>query len=240
MRAAFITFFLLTVFVFAVQVVSSALMSSSSYQITSDVIGVSGSESTTSTTYQIRDTIGETIATAATSSSSNYGLKSGFRQVQSVQTLTFSVSTSTLAFGDLSASSVTTATHTMSIVTNAFNGFSITVSGNTLTKGTDTITAIGATEASSSAGSEQFGINLVANTSPSVGSAPSGTSPIGSAANHYNTANRFAFQSGNTVATSTGPVNSTTLTVSYIANISSSTEGGEYSTTLTYTAAGRW
>ncbi len=51
----------------------------------------------------------------------------------------------------------------------------------------------------------------------------------------YNTTNIFSFNtSGATVASSTGPSESTTYTASYIANIDGDTAAGEYSTVVTY------
>ena len=113
--------------------------------------------------------------------------------------------------------------------------FTITVSGSTLTSGTYTIDAM-ATAAASSQGTEQFGINLVDNATPNVGANPSGSAPIGSAATGYATADQFKLSSGDTVASASNDINTTTFTVSYIANISSATPAGSYSTTLTYAA----
>ena len=69
-----------------------------------------------------------------------------------------------------------------------------------------------------------------------MGANPSGTAPIGSAAGSYGTVNQFAYQSGNTVASASGDTSTTVFTVSYLANVSTGTEGGNYTTTLTYTA----
>lgn len=213
-----------------------AKMDSINYTIYADVFSGGGSENSVSNNYGLQDTIAEAIILSATSTSANYGIKAGFREMYPDQYLTFSIADTDIDLGTLSASAVKTDSNTMVINTNAFNGFTITVSGSTLTSGAYTIAAIGSTAAASTVGTEQFGINLVANTSPSVGANPSGTSPIGSAANQYNRADYFAFNSGATVATSTSPINQTTFTASYMANISSATEAGTYVTTLTYSA----
>jgi hypothetical protein len=76
----------------------------------------------------------------------------------------------------------------------------------------------------------------VANSTPSVGADPSGSTPIGAAASPYDTADQFAFNSGDVVASAGTLVNQTTFTVSYIANVSSATAQGNYSTTLTFAA----
>jgi len=92
------------------------------------------------------------------------------------------------------------------------------------------------TLASSAAGTEQFGINLVHNTSPAnFGSDPSpqpdGTYATGIAAPGYSTANQFKYVVGDIIART--PVGSsgwglTNYTISYIANASIITPAGSY------------
>jgi len=121
----------------------------------------------------------------------------------------------------------------MSASTNASSGYSITVDGPTLTCNacsSSTIDAIGASAAASSPGTEQFGFRV---------GVSSGT---GSAASPYNTAN-YAFDSGatpDTVATGDGDEVSTTFDLYYLANIASTTEAGDYQTTLTYTITAQY
>ncbi len=150
------------------------------------------------------------------------------------ETLTFTLASATVALGTLTTGTTGTGTSTMTAATNATSGYVITVSGSTLTSGANTITALGS-NAASSQGSSQFGLNLKANATPSVGSEVSGAGS-GAAAANYNSADSFRFVSGETVASAAGPTNSNTYTVSYIANIASTTKPGSYSTALTYTA----
>jgi hypothetical protein len=154
-----------------------------------------------------------------------------------VPSLTFSLGANSLALGTLSPAVATTGSHTVTVSTNASSGLIVTFSGATLTSGANTIAAM-TTTAPSSPGTAQFGMNAMANTSPAVGAACSGTSPIASAASGYNTANQFRFVSGETIVSSTGAINSTTCAISYIANISPATAIGAYNTTITYTATG--
>ena len=151
------------------------------------------------------------------------------------QTISFSLGASTLSLGALSSSAVRSGSHTISLATNAASGMVVSYSGPTLTSGSNTIAAM-SVAAASSPGSQQFGINAVANTTPAIGAACSGTAPIAAAATGYATTNNFKFVSGQTVVSSTGPINATACTISYIANISPSTAAGSYSSTLTYTA----
>ena len=214
----------------------SARMTSDNYIIYADVFSSGGTEDSSSSNYSLQDTIGEALILSATSTAANYGIKAGFREMYSDQYLSFSIPDAEIELGTMSDSVAATDSDTMIIDTNANNGFTIAISGLTLTSGANTIDAIGATAAASSPGTEQFGINLVANTSPSEGADPSGTAPIGSAAGQYGTANSFAFSSGDTVASASSHLNQTTFTVSYLANITTGTESGTYTTTLTYAA----
>ncbi len=153
----------------------------------------------------------------------------------SSQSLTFSLGSNVVNLSLLSTGSVATGVHTMNVSTNAASGVNVVVSGSTLSSGANTVTACTA-NCSSTAGTSQFGINLVANTTPALGADPSGTPTIGVAATNYNTANSFRYNTGEIVANSTGAINDTTYTVSYIANISPVTAAGSYSTSLQYIA----
>lgn len=150
------------------------------------------------------------------------------------EALTFTLGSSTVALGTLTTSSTGSGTSSMTVSTNGASGYAVTVNGTTLTSGSNTITALTSPTASSQ-NNKQFGLNLVANTTPSVGSAVSGTG-TGTAASGYNTSNSYKFVTGETVASATGPTNSNTFTVSYIANVDGSTAAGSYSTLLTYIA----
>lgn len=151
------------------------------------------------------------------------------------QTLSFSLSANTLALGTLSVSAVTSGSHTMSLATNANTGMAVTYSGATLTSGANTVTAM-STAAVSSVGTEQFGINAKDNVTPNVGLECSGTTPIAAAATGYATVDNFKFVSGETVVSAANAINTTTCTISYIANIAGTTEAGSYTSTLTYIA----
>jgi hypothetical protein len=90
-----------------------------------------------------------------------------------------------------------------------------------------------ATTAASSAGTEQFGINLRANTSPATFGAepvqvPDGTFSFGTVASGYSTVNQYRYVKGETIASSGRSSGETDYTISYIMNISSVTPGGTY------------
>lgn len=155
-----------------------------------------------------------------------------------VQSLSFSISTSTIGFGNLSASNARYATgdllgsstavvaHTITVSTNASSGYSVLLSGATLTSGANTITAIGGSNTASVAGTKQFGLNLTASGGTGVVSSPysgAGFAYAGTATTTSLVASEPAGDSTNTVYSAT-----------YIANISASTPAASYSTALTY------
>ena len=151
------------------------------------------------------------------------------------ETLTFTLANATVALGILSTSATGTGTSSMTVGTNAATGYSVNYSGTTLTSGANTITAMAAAAASTT-NSKQFGINLMANTTPAVGSGVSGTG-TGTAATGYNVADQFKFVvAGDVVASASAPTNDNVFTTSYIANIDAITAAGAYSTVLTYIA----
>jgi hypothetical protein len=159
------------------------------------------------------------------------------------QTLSFAISNNSIGFGTLSTSNTTYANspgtgtttepsnaHTITAGTNGSSGYSVALSGATLTSGSNTIAAIpGASAVALSAGSEQFGIRTTAAGGTGAVSAPFngstgnygfGTSPLVNA----------------TFATAAGATAVTTYSVNYAANISTLTSAGNYATTLTYVA----
>lgn len=154
--------------------------------------------------------------------------------------ISFSLGSNSVNLGTLTSSATGTGSHTFSVGTNGAGGFAVTYNGATLTKGSDTILEIGGTPATSSTGVEQFGINLRSNTTPSVGANVTTNSGTCSYASDYGTANEFAYEVSGSIplANSSSAPADCEYTVSYIANISSATESGVYSTTITYIATG--
>ncbi|HSX08277.1 MAG TPA: hypothetical protein VLG11_05270 [Candidatus Saccharimonadales bacterium] len=145
---------------------------------------------------------------------------------------------SAVSLGTLLTSAPGSGTSQIGVTTNATSGYNVTVNGTTLTSGSNTIAAL-TSPTGSSAGSAQFGLNLRANTVPSVGSDPAGS---GSAAptTNYNTVNSYTFNNGDQIVSTVTPDNFRLFTVSYIANITSVTPPGTYSTTLTYICTAKY
>ena len=163
----------------------------------------------------------------------------------------------TVTFSQLFSPTYTdTATSQMAASTNAGSGYAITVEGQTLTSGTNTITAIGAAATSPVKGTSQFGMNLVLNTTATANPAPGAAiAPASDGSNYfalpttnYATADKYAFVASTsstvtptTVATSGYPTGSPTVgtdaqiyTATYIVNVPGRQPAGTYTTTLTY------
>lgn len=139
-------------------------------------------------------------------------------------------------FGEFSPQTTATTSTQMSAATNDPNGYNIFLNGSTMLSGSNIIPPL-LTQSTSQPGQSQFGINLRANTNPSVGSNPdSGAVASGSPAPNYNTSNQFRFVTGDRLAGSTNSTGFNRYTISYIVNVSDSQNPGVYATTLTYTA----
>ncbi len=142
----------------------------------------------------------------------------------------------------LSSSAPSGAISTMIADTNATTGYVITYYAGNLSSSSDTITAIAGTPTTfPSAGTAAFGINLRANTSPSItNSADKAGSGSGAVAANYNTVNQFAFvpSTTTTVATASAPTVANTYTVSYAAQAGSTTKPGAFATSFNYVATG--
>ncbi|MEK7603319.1 MAG: hypothetical protein AAB459_03695 [Patescibacteria group bacterium] len=138
-----------------------------------------------------------------------------------------------VSLGELSSSSTKTGTSQMSAATNDVAGYVLYLSGTTLTSGNIIVDPIG-TPAASIVGNSQFGINLRANTSPSVGQNPTGPG-TGSPTASFNSPNLFSYTNG-VIASSPNSTEFTIFTISYIANVPAGQEPGVYTTTATYIA----
>lgn len=141
---------------------------------------------------------------------------------------------STVSLGTITPSTTGASTSQIGVSTNAASGYAITVAGNTLTSGGNTVAAL-ASQAASSQGSAQFGLNLRDNATPNIGSDVSGSGTATATAN-YNTADQYRFVSGDIIASKNAADAHRLFTVSYIANVAGNTPAGSYTTNLTFVA----
>jgi hypothetical protein len=157
------------------------------------------------------------------------------------QTLTFSVSTSTIYFGIVSpvlaryASGTSTQgsnseveAHTFLVNTNAANGYTVTARGATLSSASSSIAAIGSTNTVSATGTEQFGIRITVSGGAGTTTAPYASSGFAYAAS--------ATTSSQVASASIGDNATTTFSVRYIANIAPTTPAATYTTSIVYVA----
>jgi len=155
------------------------------------------------------------------------------------QAITFTISTTTISFGNLSAvapryasstgaggDSTEVEAHNIVAGTNASNGYTITASGTTLTSGANTVNPIGSANTASAIGTEQFGLR--ATSSGGIGAV---SAPYAAAGFAYATS---SFPS--TLATAAGASANTTYSIRYLANITSNTEAGVYTAAVRYIA----
>lgn len=141
--------------------------------------------------------------------------------------------------GELTANSTLTAQSQMAIGTNASGGFAITANGTPMAAGTNVIDSP-TTPTESRPGTNQFGINLVENTTPSVGGDPEGTWANALPSPDYGVPNRYKYVPGDVVAYSPNVSLMKKFTVSYIVNSRDDLRAGVYTTTITYVASGRF
>lgn len=156
-------------------------------------------------------------------------------------TISFTISTNTSYFGTLDAVSTRYASstgvsgsnseveaHSFAVKTNAPNGYTVSVSGGTLTSGIDSITPIGTTNTSPIVGTEQFGVRLVA-----TGGSGTVTSPYAAAGFAYAAT---ATTSSQVASAITGDNATTTYSVRYVANLAAISKPGSYLTNVIYVA----
>ncbi|MCU0678136.1 MAG: hypothetical protein MUF19_00940 [Candidatus Pacebacteria bacterium] len=156
------------------------------------------------------------------------------------QSITFSISDNAIGFGTLlpggtryatgnsvGAGTDSAAAHTISVSTNATDGYVMYLSGSTLTCATcggATVSSVGGTAAAPSVGTEQFGLRATVVSGTGIVSAP------------YNGAN-WALDTAafpDTFATGAGDDVTTDFGIRYMSNIASNSEAGSYTAQLTY------
>lgn len=223
---------MLSLLVLALLGVQHALAQSSStnYQVNEYFFGTGGELDPSSPNYKAKQTTGETAI--GNQSSTSYQAQGGFNTTDTPY-LEFVVNSGSIDLGNLSTSSTATTTATFYVRAYLSSGYQVTAESAPPKNGGYTINALSSPTASAT-GSEQFGINLVANTSPtSFGANPSqnpdSSFSFGAAATGYDTANQYKYVQGDAVALSTKSSGRTDYTISYIFNISSTTPGGQYS-----------
>lgn len=141
--------------------------------------------------------------------------------------------------GELTNDQTLVAKSQMAVGTNASGGFAITVYGTPPAAGTSVIDTP-TTPTVSQPGTNQFGINLVQNTLPAIGSDPEGIWANAQPTGDYGQPNKYKYTSGDVVASSPNVSLMKKFTVSYIFNSSPNLRAGVYTTTINYIASGQF
>lgn len=211
---------------------------SPNYRFDESTLGSGGMIQSSSASYRSSGAVSDLAVGEA--ASNNYQVVAG-SQTTHEPNLTFSMNGFTSNFGSFSAAAPATATATFSISNYTAYGYVVQIAGDTLKNGTHSIDPLSSATASQT-GTDQFGMNLVANTSPnSVGSNPIyEIFGIGTVAPNYGSPNQFRFVSGETIATASKSSGKTTYTITYLANVDTLTPGGQYSTHHTLIVTGTY
>jgi len=207
---------------------------SNNYAVGQVFFGSGGSlDSTCSTSYCAKQALGE--LSVGQTSSANYQADAGFNVYRSPY-LEFSVNQANINLGVLSTSSTATGNATFSVESYLSSGYVIETDSPPPATLSHVMSAL-ATPTASSAGTEQFGINLVANTTACGAPANFGANPVqipsssysyGQVASGYNSCGLFKYVNGSTIAYSSKSSGQTNFTISYIENISNTTPAGQY------------
>lgn len=139
-------------------------------------------------------------------------------------------------FGEFDPRQASQGSTQMLAATNAVDGYTIRVTGRTLTSGNNTIPALVGSDLSRP-GVSQFGLNLRANSAPQGGQDVAGTGN-GLPVNGYNQPNFYRFNSGDVVAASDAPDEARKYTTTYVVNVSRDQAPGVYVSTMSYIALG--
>lgn len=213
--------------------------SSSNYQVNESFIGPGGLIDSSSANYSGNESIGGTAV--GEGGSASYQTQDGANTTSDPR-LEFSVGTSTINFSTVSSTTTATTTATFSVLNYSSSGYVVTINGSPPSNGSHTLTAM-STSGASSVGTEQFGLNLVANTLPTVFGAnpvqvPDSSFSNGIAASGYDTANTFRYVDGETIASAAASSGQTNYTVSYILNAAIDTPAGSYIGTQNFICTG--
>lgn len=209
--------------------VQASQASSTGYGINEVFFGSGGSLHDCSATYCAKLAAGETGV--GNTASPLYQAQAGFNTDRQ-PFLEFVVSNTNIDVGILTSSTTKTTTATFSVKSYLASGYVVKQTSAGPTNGSYVMSGL-ATPTASAVGTEQFGINLVANTSPvtfgaNPSQSPDATFGHGQVSSGYNTPNLFKYVPNDTIAYSDQSSGTTNYTASYIFNVSNLTAGGTY------------
>jgi hypothetical protein len=211
--------------------VAQAVQSSSSnYQLNEVFFGSGGELNACSgNQYCAKQSAGD--LTVGNTKGNQYQAQAGFNTDRSPY-IEVVVSNTNVSLGSLAANTTKTANATFTVKAYLAHGYTVINASDPPTNNSYTMNPLAIPTASNS-GTEQFGINLAANTSPTSFGAdpvniPDNTFSFGAASPDYSSANLYKYLKNDTVAFSNSSTSTTNYTVSYIFNVSNVTPGGAY------------
>ncbi len=226
---------LIAIFICMPAVAFAQTSSSSNYKIEEAQFGSGGiNEQCSGGQYCAQGSLGSNAV--GRQSSANYDSAAGFL-TSNEPYLEFVISTSSVDLGTLDTATTGTGTASLYIRSYINGSYSlITLSNPPTSENGDQLDPL-AVPTASTAGTEQFGINLVDNANPNIGldpvNQPDDSFADGTAATGYDVADQFKYVVGDTIARSAETAGNfangqTDYTISYIANISGVTPAGSF------------
>lgn len=217
-----------------------ATSQSNSFRIEEDFIGGGGLIEESSANYRASESIGDFAV--GESSSTNFQTNSGYTTTDD-PALSFQIETANAGLGNLSIVTTAKGTATFTVTNYTSYGYIVLMAGNTL-KNEPYNHSLPAMSPAGPAtpGTEQFGLNLVANTGFGANPEylPSSDFSSGQAVAGYNTADNFKFASGDTIAEATRTSGKTRYTLSYVANVDNRTPAGTFEASHTLIVVGTY
>jgi hypothetical protein len=212
----------------------SAQLTSPSYRVDETYFGTGGELDASSPSYKARQSAGElTVGNAA---SSNYQFNAGFNTTDE-ELLEVAVSGGVFDLGILDTTTISASSTTFTVRNYLASGYVVRLNGSAPQSpgGTYTFASL-ASPTAATPGTEQFGVNLRQNTTPTVGAdltqQPDNSFSFGEAMPDYDTPNLFKFLNNDAIARSLTSSGMTTYTLSFIANVSNNTPSGSYGASL--------
>ncbi len=216
--------------------------SSPNYRVDQTFFGSGGETGLESDSFQARAALGE--LGIGELNSDNFRAFAGFTTTDE-PFIEFVVTGNNIDLGFLSTDQVTTAQGQFYVRAWQAGGYSVTTDADPPTNvSSGHQFATSEVPTASQPGTEQFAINLVANSDPSVGEGliqqPDGSFSFGQVASDYSQVNNFLYNKGDVVAFSEQSTSVTLYTISYIFNISNATPSGQYQFRQVLVATGQY
>ena len=212
-------------------VVATSSSMSDNYEVTEMQFGSGSSVESCSDEYCSRVSIGGMGGGEAASSGSGENKVVFGDLTPGEPTLEVIVGNGVSNLGKLTTETTATKTMTVQVRNYLSEGYTLQISGDAPKYGGHTLTTPNSPTASTP-GTEQFGINVVANTDPEIGENiqqhPSSDFSFGEVMADYDTPNMFMYNSGDVIARSLVESGRTDYTISMVVNISNATPAGNY------------